>query len=69
MMMSEKLHCESCGSEVDNLRRDMVDADYNALNEPVEPVPWDCNRCYEEKRTQRQHKRRGSVSESAPNLR
>ena len=66
MMMSEKLHCETCGSEVDNLRRAVVGADYNVLNEPV---PWDCNQGYEEKRTQRQRERRVAVSAGTPNLR
>ena len=51
MMMSKKLRCDTCGSEVDNLRRDVVDADYNALNKPA---LWNCDQCYEEKRFQRQ---------------
>ena len=37
------------------LRRDVVDAD-NALNKPS---MWNCDKCYEEKRTRRQRDTQG----------
>ena len=55
MTISKKLRCDTCGSEVDNLRRDVVDADYNALNKPA---LWNCDQCYEEKRARRQREQR-----------
>ena len=54
MTMSKKLRCDTCGVQVDNLRRDVVDADYNALNKPA---MWNCDKC--EKRTRRQRDTQG----------
>lgn len=51
MTTAKKLRCDTCGSLVGNLRRDVVDADYNALNKPA---LWNCDKCYEEKRSKRQ---------------
>ena len=56
MTMSKKLRCDTCGAQVDNLRRDVVDADYNALNKPA---MWNCDKCYEEKRARRQRDKQG----------
>ncbi len=49
-MELRKLVCDTCGEEADRLRRDVVDADYNALNKP--PL-WNCEACYQKKRTRR----------------
>jgi uncharacterized protein with PIN domain len=54
MTTPKKLRCDTCGALVDNLRRDVVDDDYNALNKPA---LWNCDRCYEEKRARRQQDR------------
>jgi uncharacterized protein with PIN domain len=45
-----KLRCDTCGAEVEHLRRDVLDQGYNALNKP--PL-WNCEKCYQEKRTRR----------------
>ena len=55
MTTAKKLCCDTCGSPVDNLRRDVGDADYNALNKPA---LWNCDTCYEDKRAKRQQARR-----------
>ena len=47
----KKLVCDTCGREVDQLRRDVVDEDYNALTKP--PL-WNCSQCYAQKRARRQ---------------
>jgi uncharacterized protein with PIN domain len=49
-MMKKKMRCDTCGKEVDNLLRDVLDAGYNALNK--KPL-WNCAECYEEKRASR----------------
>lgn len=51
MTIAKKLRCDTCAAEVDNLRRDVVDADYNALNKPA---LWNCDACYNAKRVQRE---------------
>jgi hypothetical protein len=51
MASSKKLTCETCGKEVEYLRRDVLDAGYNAL---AKPPTWNCDECYERKRRQRQ---------------
>ena len=51
MTTAKKLRCDTCGSLAENLRRDVVDADYNALNKSA---LWNCDKCYEEKRSKRQ---------------
>ncbi len=53
--MKKKLRCDSCGAEVDNLRRDVLDETYNALNKP--PL-WNCDKCYDEKRRRRQEEKK-----------
>ncbi len=50
-MAPKKLICDTCGREVEHLRRDVVDEGYNALTRP--PL-WNCDECYEKKRAQRQ---------------
>ena len=50
-MSKRPLICDTCGREAENLRRDVVDADYNAL---AKPPMWNCDECYEKKRAQRQ---------------
>ena len=50
-MTQKKLICDTCGKETDQLRRDVVDDGYNALNKP--PL-WNCAECYEKKRAKRQ---------------
>jgi hypothetical protein len=45
------LVCDTCGKKVEHLRRDVVDEGYNALSKP--PM-WNCDLCYEEKRSRRQ---------------
>ena len=47
----KSLACDTCGRETDRLRRDVVDAGYNALTKP--PL-WNCEDCYSEKRRKRQ---------------
>ena len=54
MTTPKKLRCDTCGALVDNLRRDVVDDDYNALNKPA---LWNCEMCYEDKRAKRQQAR------------
>ena len=51
MTTPKKLRCDTCGALVDNLRRDVVDEGYNALNKLA---LWNCDKCYEEKRSKRQ---------------
>ena len=50
MAKGKKLVCDTCGKEADQLRRDVVDEEYNALTKP--PM-WNCDECYEQKRQQR----------------
>lgn len=50
MAEREKLVCDTCGKEVDHLRRDVVDQEYNALTKP--PM-WNCEECYRKKRSSR----------------
>ena len=50
MAKSKALICDTCGKEVDHLRRDIVDAGYNALTKP--PM-WNCEDCYQSKRARR----------------
>ena len=50
----KKLVCDTCGKEVDHLRRDVVDTGYNAFNKP--PL-WNCDACYQKKRAQRWQER------------
>ncbi|MEW6750958.1 MAG: hypothetical protein AB1505_08265 [Candidatus Latescibacterota bacterium] len=50
MAAPKKLVCDTCGKEVEYLRRDVVDAGYNALTKP--PM-WNCEECYRKKREQR----------------
>ena len=50
MAKSKALICDTCGKEVDHLRRDVVDAGYNALTKP--PM-WNCEDCYQGKRARR----------------
>ncbi len=52
------LACDTCGKQVEQLRRDVVDEDYNALTKP--PL-WNCDECYEKKRAQRQQSQAGSA--------
>lgn len=47
---AKKMVCDTCGREVDELRRDVVDSGYNAL---TKPALWNCEACYQEKRTRR----------------
>ena len=54
MTTPKKLRCDTCGALVDNLRRDVVDDDYNALNKPA---LWNCDICSEDKRAKRQQAR------------
>ena len=54
MTVPKRLRCDTCRSEVDNLRRDVVDADYNALNKPA---LWNCEACYKEKRVRREREK------------
>jgi len=42
--------CETCGKETTRLRRDVLDIKYNALGKT--PF-WNCEECYEKKRTER----------------
>ena len=53
-MERKKLVCDTCGKEVDHLRRDVVDTGYNAFNKP--PL-WNCDACYQKKRAQRWQER------------
>ena len=46
----KKLVCDTCGKEVERLRRDVVDAEYNAI---TKPALWNCEECYQEKRARR----------------
>ena len=46
-MGTKNLICDTCGSEVSSLRRDVVDERYNALSKP--PL-WNCEICYQRKR-------------------
>lgn len=50
MTRRKKLICDTCGREVEYLRRDVVDVGYNALTKP--PL-WNCEECYQKKRAQR----------------
>lgn len=49
-MEKRKLYCDTCGKETDQLRRDVLDRDYNAL---MKPPLWNCEACYQKKRTER----------------
>ena len=49
-MMKDKLTCDTCGREIDCVRRDVVDEEYNALTKP--PL-WNCEACYQEKQARR----------------
>ena len=49
-MAKKKMLCDTCGKEVDQLRRDVLDAGYNAFNRP--PL-WNCQTCYMYKRMRR----------------
>jgi len=49
-MERRKLICDTCGKKAENLRRDVVDSDYNALTKP--PI-WNCEECYQKKRSRR----------------
>ena len=49
-MVKKKMCCDTCGREVDQLRRDVLDASYNAFNKPL---LWNCQKCYLDKRTRR----------------
>ena len=44
------LVCDTCGRQVEHLRRDVVDKGYNAMTKP--PL-WNCEDCYQEKRRKR----------------
>ena len=57
METSRKLRCDTCGKETDQLRRDVVDAGYNAL---IKPPLWNCEACYEKKRQGRLAARQSS---------
>ncbi len=50
-MTQKKMRCDTCGKETKQLRRDVVDEGYNALNKP--PL-WNCEQCYAQKRAKRQ---------------
>ena len=50
-MTQKRLVCDTCGKETKQLRRDVVDEGYNALNKP--PL-WNCEQCYAQKRAKRQ---------------
>jgi len=50
MTTRKKLICDTCGREVDYLRRDVVGADYNAL---IKPPGWNCEECYQKRRDRR----------------
>jgi len=50
MANTQRLICDTCGREVDHLRRDVIDAGYNALTKP--PM-WNCEACYQAKRRRR----------------
>jgi hypothetical protein len=59
----QSLVCDTCGKQVAQLRRDVVDADYNALSKP--PL-WNCDECYEAKRqSRREQSRRGKTESKA----
>jgi hypothetical protein len=49
-MERRKQICDTCGKEAENLRRDVIDSDYNALTKP--PM-WNCEECYRKKRSRR----------------
>ena len=49
-MAQKNMRCDTCGKEVDQLRRDVLDAGYNAFNRP--PL-WNCQTCYMGKRMRR----------------
>ncbi len=49
-MERKKQVCDTCGKEVEFLRRDVVDQGYNALSKP--PL-WNCQECYQKKRARR----------------
>jgi len=50
MIANDELSCDTCGKKVSELRRDVIEVAYNALNKP--PL-WNCQDCYEEKRVRR----------------
>ena len=49
-MAKKKMRCDTCGRDVDQLRRDVLDDSYNAFNKP--PL-WNCETCYADKRARR----------------
>jgi uncharacterized protein with PIN domain len=58
-----KLVCDTCGREVDQVRRDVVDGEYNAITKP--PL-WNCETCYAQKRTRRQAEIDGDGGAGSP---
>jgi hypothetical protein len=46
-MAKKILVCDTCGKEAEQLRRDVVDTGYNAINKA--PM-WNCEACYSAKR-------------------
>ena len=50
MKKVRKLACDTCGKQVGHLRRDVVDAGYNAI---AKPALWNCEECCARKRAQR----------------
>jgi hypothetical protein len=48
------LYCDTCGKVAARLRRDVLDEEYNAL---MKPALWNCDECYEKKRTRRLERR------------
>ncbi len=54
MINNNEMNCDTCGKKVSELRRDVIEVAYNALNKP--PL-WNCRDCYEEKRAQRAKER------------
>jgi hypothetical protein len=54
------LVCETCGKHTDHVRRDVLDANYNALGKT--PF-WNCDECYQAKRQARLAR---TAAEAAP---
>ena len=65
--MTESTHtppyfmCETCGRKTDRVRRDILDAGYDALGKT--PL-WNCEECYQEKHRVRLEKQAGGQSSS-----
>ena len=57
MICLNEMSCDTCGKKVSELRRDLIDFSYNALNKP--PL-WNCQDCYQEKKARR-HRERGNT--------